>query len=154
MKYLKSLFYSLIFSYLPCILIAVLFLIKGDQTMFAQEAAAVFLLSFPFFVAFIVLGAFIGGLLNKQEISKGEILINILSDVAACVIIIIGLINLSQRMYISIVLSALLIALWIVKAIIYKRKPELFEIIKTKLLWIMTASVIIVFTLIAFLVSR
>ena len=154
MKYLKSLFYSLIIAYLPCVLIAVAFLRDDNQISYIQQVYAVFLLSFPFLVAFIVLGAFIGGIMDKREVPTGEMVINIMSDIAALFIIALGFFSLAQRMYISIGISVLLIALWIAKAIIFKRKPEIFSFMKTKVLWIFTVSLIIVFSLAVFLLSR
>ena len=156
MKILKKLLHTFAVAYIPCLFLFPLFIDQTSvwwQTPYWWNLLVCFLMSFPFYLAFIEICFIVGRLADEKDQRKGEKILNILTAIVALGIIITA-IKISSLMYVAFALSAVLVVLWVVDGIIFKRKFVILDIFKQKNFWIYVLVAFILLTIASFFIGR
>ena len=156
MKFFRKLLHALAVSYIPCLLLFPLFIDQASawwQTPYWWNLLVCFLLSFPFYLAFIEICFIVGRIADKKDQPKGKKILNIITAIVALGIIITA-IKISSLMYVAFALSAVLVILWAAGGIIFKRKFTILDIFKQKNFWIYVLITFIILTTASFFIGR
>lgn len=142
---LQTLLGSLALSYWPC-LFFIPFAYGKENGLIAipylWEVLFLFLYTVPFYIAFLTLGASLLEKLSKTQAAKGERILRCISCVVACLIFSTAF-RLSSLLYPALALSAVLLLLRICIAVICKKQPEIFALIKQRSFWLCTVVVLL-----------
>ena len=156
MKFFRKLLHALAVSYIPCLLLFPLFIDQASawwQTPYWWNLLVCFLMSFPFYLAFIEICFIVGRIADKKDQPKGKKILNIITAIVALGIIITA-IKISSLMYVAFALSAVLVILWAAGGIIFKRKFAILDIFKQKNFWIYVLVTFIILTTASFFIGR
>ena len=156
MNFLKKMLCAFALAYFPCLFIFPLFIDQSSswwQTPYWWNLLVCFLMSFPFYLAFIEICFIVGRIADKKDQPKGKKILNIITAIVALGIIITA-IKISSLMYVAFALSAVLVILWAAGGIIFKRKFAILDIFKQKDFWIYVLVALIFLTTVSFFVGR
>ena len=156
MKFFRKLLYALAAVYLPCLFIFPLLIDQSSawwQTPYGWNLLVCFLMSFPFYLAFIEICFIVGRLADKKDQPKGEQILNIITAIVALGILITA-IKISSLIYVAFGLSAVLVILWAVGGILFKRKFAILDIFKQKNFWIYVLVAFVLLTTVSFFIGR
>ena len=122
-RVLKIVLSSLLLAYIPCLFLFPLFINQTAwwQTPYWWNLLICFLISFPFYLAFIEICFIVVCLLDKKEQQKGEKILNILTAIVSLCILL-ATIKFFDLLLVVWALSAVLIILWVIGGILFKRK--------------------------------
>lgn len=151
---LQTLLGSLTLSYWPCLFLIPLAYGKDSSLIsipYLLEVLTLLLYTMPFYIAFLTLGASISEALSKTQSAKGEGILKCISCVVACLIFSTAF-KLSSLLYPALVLSAFLLLLRICTAVIYKKKPGIFTLIKQKSFWLCTVVILLLLAVLSVIV--
>lgn len=152
MKVLKHLYYAIIVAYFPCVLILPLLIRESGgiiASTYGFELLMIFLYTLPLYFAFIEIGMTIRRIFDKEDGSKLEKLLNILS-VGAAVGIITAVFNYYALLYLAVSLAVMLVIIWIINAAVYKKRIIDTQLIKQKSFWISAVALLIVVITVTF----
>lgn len=156
MNFLKKMLCAFALAYFPCLFIFPLFIDQASawwQTPYWWNLLVCFLMSFPFYLAFIEICFIVGRIADKKDQPKGKKILNIITAIVALGIIITA-IKISSLMYVAFALSAVLVILWAAGGIIFKRKFAILDIFKQKNFWIYVLVTFIILTTASFFIGR
>ena len=156
MKILKKLLHAFAVAYTPSLFLFPLFIDQTSawwQTPYWWNLLVCFLMSFPFYLAFIEICFIIGRIADKNDQPKGEEIINIITAIVALGIILTA-IKISSLIYVAFALSAVLAILWTIGVILFKRKFAILDIFKQKNFWIYVLVAFVLLTTISFFVGH
>lgn len=156
MKILKKLLHTFAVAYIPCLFLFPLFIDQTSvwwQTPYWWNLLVCFLMSFPFYLAFIEICFIVGRIADKKDQRKGEKILNIITAIIALGIILTA-IKISSLIYVAFALSAVLAILWAAGGIIFKRKFAILDIFKQKNFWIYVLVTFIILTTASFFIGR
>ena len=156
MNFLKKMLCAFALAYFPCLFIFPLFIDQSSswwQTPYWWNLLVCFLMSFPFYLAFIEICFIVGRIADKKDQPKGKKILNIITAIVALGIIITA-IKISSLMYVAFALSAVLVILWAAGGIIFKRKFAILDIFKQKNFWIYVLVTFIILTTASFFIGR
>lgn len=156
MKSFRKLLHAFAVAYIPCLFIFPLLIDQSSawwQTPYGWNLLVCFLMSFPFYLAFIEICFIVGRLADKKDQPKGEKILNIITAIVALGIIITA-IKISSLIYVASALSAVLVILWAVGGIIFKRKFAILDIFKQKNFWIYVLVAFVLLSVVSFCVGR
>lgn len=122
MKSLKKILVILAVLYFPCLFIIPLLIDQSDswwQTPYLWSLLVCFLISFPFYLAFIEICFIISRLADKKGQRKSQqILSTVTAIIALCIIL--TAIKISSLLPVTFALSVVLVILWAIGGIILK----------------------------------
>ena len=127
-------------AYLP-LLVAISLVSETDSGFITIPAALIFLLlliyTAPFFVALIELFLAACRLLDKKPRYRGEKMVNGIGTALAlgCFL---AFIDLEKLLFLSVVLAAAVVIVWIVSAIVFRKRPSADTPLKKPIFWIGT----------------
>ena len=156
MKSFRKLLHAFAVAYIPCLFLFPLFIDQTSawwQTPYWWNLLVCFLMSFPFYLAFVEICFIIGRLVDKKDQRKGEQILNIITAIVALGIILTA-IKISSLMYVAFALSAVLVILWAAGGIIFKRKFAILDIFKQKNFWIYVLVAFVLLVTVSFFVGR
>lgn len=156
MKKLQKILYACAVVYIPCLFIFPLFIDQTSawwQTPYWWNLLVCFLMSFPFYLAFIEICFIIGRIADEKDQRKGEKILNIITAIIALGIILTA-IKISSLIYVAFALSAVLAILWAVGGIVFKRKFAILDIFKQKNFWIYVLVAFVLLVTVSFFVGR
>ena len=145
MKRLSNCFFKVIaVAYVPMLCILSFFPQSTDgRTSYALNLLFFFLYSFPFYCAFLEIGATIGSITDERAKTVAEKVIHTIRLVLS-VGILLTLISLSDYLYLALAMAVGWTAFRILEAILFRSSHQKDELIQTKQFWISVVAVILV----------
>ena len=135
---ISYIFWALPIIYLPLLAVFVLTSENnGGIIVWGNEFEFLFLLlyTFPIVFAVVEIGLFIGRILDKRERIRVERILNYISFGVA-VLIVLSWLFFSKHLMLSFLFSAILVVLWIVGLIIFRKERRAPNLFLTKEFWI------------------
>ncbi len=144
-KNVKKIAYTAILAYVPCLLILAIFPQANDvsgMSVYAMNLLFFFLYSFPLFCAFLEFCHAAVGFIDKNERAVFERILDT-ARVVLAVGILITFIDIRELLYISLVLSAILMALWLLSFVMTRKERKNADRMSVRAVCICAVSVIV-----------
>ena len=136
-KFLKSLITAIGVIYFPFVFIYA-YMNKLDLGFISANywvsLAAYFLITFPYYLSLIELTRFVFRMFDRKKRTVSEVIWNTVSTLLAAGILVVPL-DYEISLLLILLFALILVCVWILSAVIYKRKPNLRAIIAEKSFW-------------------
>lgn len=155
-KVLNKVLCALAVAYVPCLFLFPLFIDQASawwQTPYYLNLLACFLISFPFYLVFIEICFTVGRLADRRPYRRSEQVLNAVTNALAVAIMITALLA-SSFAYVTVALSVILILLWIIGGIIFKRRSAVIDTLMQKSFYIYLLVAFVILATVSFFVIR